>query len=104
MSSLSDSENYGLSGSADTVGSALSLSMSSVEAGSGGRTPDHLSGFTEGSSVEVIETPTSRGRGTSVQHEVASQARIVAEEAAAGGEGAAERTASQASTSGREGF
>ncbi|GMN31443.1 hypothetical protein TIFTF001_041590 [Ficus carica] len=101
MSSFSDSENA-LSAGADAAGTSWSSSFSSSEAASsGGRTPDQLSGFSEGSSVEIIETPTSRGREVSMQHAV-SQARVAAEEVATGGE-AVERTASQASTFGREG-
>ncbi|GMN45071.1 hypothetical protein TIFTF001_014270 [Ficus carica] len=101
MSSFSDSKN-GLSGGADAAGTSWSSSfLSSEEASSVGRTPDQLSGFSEGSSVEIIETPTSRGREVSAQHAV-SQARVAVEEVATGGE-AVERTASQASTSGREG-
>ncbi|GMN66701.1 hypothetical protein TIFTF001_035763 [Ficus carica] len=97
------SKKNGLSGSANAVGmSWSSSSFSSSEATSSvGRTPDQLSGFSEGSSVEIIETSTSRGREVSAQHAV-SQARVATEEVATGGE-AVERTASQASTSDREG-
>ncbi|GMN59081.1 hypothetical protein TIFTF001_028173 [Ficus carica] len=102
MSSFSDSENS-LSGSADAAGTSWSSSSftSSEAASSVGRTPDQLSGFSEGSSVEIIETPTSRGMEVSAHHAV-SQAPVAAEEVATGGE-AVERTASQASTFGREG-
>ncbi|GMN62591.1 hypothetical protein TIFTF001_031663 [Ficus carica] len=100
MSNFSDSENA-LSGGADATGTSWSSSSSSEAASSEGRTPDQLSGFSEGSLAEINETPTSRGREVSVQPAV-SQARATAGEVATRGE-AVERTASQASTSGREG-
>ncbi|GMN36693.1 hypothetical protein TIFTF001_042495 [Ficus carica] len=99
MSNFSDSENA-LSGGADTAGTSWTSSSSSEAVSSEGRTPDQLSGFSEGSLVEINETPTSQGM--EVVQPATSQARPAAEVVTTGGE-AAERTASQASTSGREG-
>nr|GMN67058.1 hypothetical protein TIFTF001_036115 [Ficus carica] len=95
------SEKNALSGGADAAGTSWSSFSSSEAASSGGRTPDQLSGFSEESLVEILETPSSRGREVSVQH-AASQARVAAEEVATGGE-AIERTASQTSPSDSEG-
>ncbi|GMN69338.1 hypothetical protein TIFTF001_038391 [Ficus carica] len=129
MSDISDSENIGLSESEDAAGSAASTSSisssSSGEAtGPRDRTPDHLSGLSDIPSGSEHATPTSRGQAGAARLEEilrvgpsiapdrqfvedlgrATQARpaSVTGPAAEGGN-AAERTVSQASTSGRSG-
>ncbi|GMN64582.1 hypothetical protein TIFTF001_033659 [Ficus carica] len=125
MSDISDSENAGLSESVDAA-STPSISSSSSEEATGPRerTPDHLSGLSDIPSGGEHATPTSRGQeGAARLEEIlrvgpstapdrrfveelgrATQARpaSIAGPAAEGGK-AAERTASQASTSGRSG-
>ncbi|GMN60007.1 hypothetical protein TIFTF001_029094 [Ficus carica] len=106
MSDISDSENIGLSESVDAAGSAASTSSisssSSGEAtGPRDRTLDHLSGLSDIPSGSEHATLTSRGQadlGRATQARPASVAGPAAE-----GGNAAERTASQASTSGRSG-
>ncbi|GMN24479.1 hypothetical protein TIFTF001_043784 [Ficus carica] len=125
MSDISDSENAGLSESVDAVSTSSISSSSSGEAtGPGERTPDHLSGLSDVPSGSEHATATSRGQeGASRLAEIlqvgpstapdrrfiedlgrAAQTRpaSVPGPAAEGGN-AAERTASQASTSGRSG-
>ncbi|GMN20967.1 hypothetical protein TIFTF001_040008 [Ficus carica] len=125
MSDISDSENVGLSESVDAA-STSSISSSSFGEATGPRerTPDHLSGLSDILSGSEHATPTSRGQeGAARLEEIlqvgpstapdrrfvedlgrTAQARPapVAGPAAEGGN-AAERTASQASTSGRSG-
>ncbi|GMN20178.1 hypothetical protein TIFTF001_043020, partial [Ficus carica] len=125
MSDISDSENIGLSESVDAISTSSISSSSSGEAtGPRERTPDHLSGLSDISSGSEHATATSRGQGGAARlAEIlqvgpstapdrrfvedlgrATQARpaSVADPAAEGGN-ASERTASQASTSGRSG-
>ncbi|GMN27968.1 hypothetical protein TIFTF001_049417 [Ficus carica] len=129
MSDISDSENIGLSESVDAAGSvasssSISSSSSGEATGPRDRTPDHLSGLSDISSGSEHATPTSRGQAGAARLEEilrvgpstapdrqfvedlgrATQARpaSVAGPAVEGGN-AAERTASQASTSGQSG-
>ncbi|GMN69211.1 hypothetical protein TIFTF001_038257 [Ficus carica] len=129
MSDISDSENISLSESVDAAGSAVSTSSigssSTGEAtGPRDRTPDHLSGISDIPSGSDPATPTSRGQtGAARLEEIlrvgpstapdrqfveelgrATQARpaSVVDLTAEGGD-ASERTARQASTSGRSG-
>ncbi|GMN22435.1 hypothetical protein TIFTF001_047435 [Ficus carica] len=123
MSDISDSENVGLSESVDAVSTSSISSSSSGEAtGPRERTPDHLSGLSDIPSGSEQANATSRGQegaarlaeilqvgpSTAPDHRFvedlgrAAQTRpaSVPGPAAEGGN-AAERTASQASTSGR---
>ncbi|GMN58991.1 hypothetical protein TIFTF001_028076 [Ficus carica] len=127
MSDISDSENISLSESVDAAGSTAStssMSSSSVGEATGprDRTPNHLSGISDIPSGSDPVTPTSRGQtGAARLEEIlrvgpstvpdrqfveelgrAAQARLapIVDLTAEGG-GASERTASQASTSGR---
>nr|GMN73997.1 hypothetical protein TIFTF001_052293 [Ficus carica]GMN74001.1 hypothetical protein TIFTF001_052294 [Ficus carica] len=125
MSDISDSENIGLSESVDAASTSSISSSSSGEAtGPRERTSDHLSGLSDIPFGSEHASPTSRGQeGAARLEEIlqvgpstapdcrfveeldrAAQARpaSVTGPAAEGGN-AAERTASQASTSGRSG-
>ncbi|GMN22690.1 hypothetical protein TIFTF001_043565 [Ficus carica] len=125
MSDISDSENAGLSESVDAISTSSISSSSSEEAtGPGERTPNHLSGLSDVPSRSEHATATSRGQeGASRLAEIlqvgpstAADRRFVEDLGraaqtrpasvpgpAAEGGNAAERTASQASTSGRSG-
>ncbi|GMN61911.1 hypothetical protein TIFTF001_030999 [Ficus carica] len=99
MSYLSDSEN--LSESVDVTGSSTSTSSTSSSSagesmGQRGRTPDHLSGFSDIPSPSDLVSPTSREQGGAARLEEILQAGPTE-----GGD-ASKRTASQASMSGRE--
>ncbi|GMN74639.1 hypothetical protein TIFTF001_053189, partial [Ficus carica] len=129
MSDISDSENAGLSESLDITGSEASSSRtrsSSVgEAmGPGGQTPDHLSGISDIPSPGDQVSPANRelsgaarlekiprvGPGTAPNHRLVEElggsfqapTAPVVDLTVEGGE-AAERSAGQASTTGREG-
>ncbi|GMN20405.1 hypothetical protein TIFTF001_043081 [Ficus carica] len=118
MSDISDSENVGLSESVDAASTSSISSPSSGEAtGPRGRTPDHLSGLSDIPSGSKHVTPTSQGQEGAARLEeilrvgpsTAPDRRFVedlgraTQARPASVAGHAERTASQASTSGRSG-